>query len=159
MSETETKAPSQNQFCNILADARRYKLKGHWQGSTHGCHPCGVFREGIIFTNHWHTADLCSAEVVLDPTSPMAEISSDPRSYGGNPYLRPERGGTLQVYYTGRWLEEDGPWRQKILKVLSDLEAEIIHKRREEEGQREAENQKKQREHAQKLEAARAALT
>lgn len=117
-------APKASKFCNILAGAYTHALPGFWKGSVYRSHPCGVVRRGIIFTNEWNTNDYCSASVILDPAAKLIKGDNCPAS-SGNPYIRPERGGTLEVYGTGRWSRDDGPWRQIILEVLIDLEKEI----------------------------------
>ena len=117
--------PKANDFCNTLASARRHGLKGAWSGSAYCSHPCGVIRGGMIFTNDWTTYDSCSVRVMLDPSSAFKPWSTDSLWQGGNPHPQPENGGTLTVYSCGRWVEEDGPWRSKILATLGELKAEI----------------------------------
>lgn len=117
-------APNHHRFCQILADARWFKLPGHWSGSAFRNHPCGVIRNGIIFANAWNTNDYCHAEVILDPTSKIVPGMNAPACHG-DPYPHPERGGVLQVYWTGSWSNDDGPWRQIIVDTLAALEAEV----------------------------------
>ena len=117
-------APNERRFCDILADARHYRLPGAWSGSAFRSHPCGVVRNGIIFANAWNTNNYCHAEVLLDPTSPIKPGMNAPAAYG-DPYPHPERGGTLRVYWTGSWSGDDGPWRKIIVDTLAELVAEI----------------------------------
>jgi len=48
-----------------------------------------------------------------------------PEAHHNRATPEPETGGTLRVYWTGEWREDDGPWRQIILDVLAGLETEI----------------------------------
>lgn len=150
-------APKSSEFCDVLADARRHKLKGYWSGSAYRSHPCGVYRKGIIFTNNWSTFDYCSAEVVLDPTSPMAPQSHNP-SGSGDPFLRPERGGTLRIYSDGQWQNEDGPWRKIVLDVIAELKLEIAEAEAKIVAEKEIQKEKARVAHAEIIRKAHAAL-
>lgn len=151
-------APAPDRFNNALAAARRHKLRGWWQGSAFRSHPCGVIRNGIIFANQWNTNGYCYAEVILDPTSPIRFGQNDP-AVSGDPYPRPERGGTLRVYYTGQWSQEDGVWRDIILATLDDLEREISEANNIQIQKDEQHRSEAAAAHAARVEAARSALT
>lgn len=140
----QLEAPTAAEFCALMSAARRFRLPGWWDGSAYQSHPVGIHRRGIIYTDHWHVSDHCTAKVVLDPSSPMAERCHDSCA-NGNPYLRPERGGTLTVYDSGRWVGEDGPWREQVVEEMDRLRSEVAaaelvlaSKKAEEERQREA---------------------
>lgn len=137
-------APTAGRFCDLVAAAARHKLPGWWSGRSFRHHPRGVVRGGIIFTNEWSTHNYCLAEVMLDPTSPIATRCQDSRA-SGDASCKPVRGGLLRVYSSGSWSNDDGPWRDKIVKILEDLEAEIaaadaieLEKRKREQEAREA---------------------
>lgn len=149
-------APTSSRFCRILADARHFKLPGYWEGSAYRSHPCGVIRDGLILTNEWNVHDYCSAQVMLDPTSPIKPIFNGSR-YNGDPHAYPERGGTLTVY-NGTWSKDDGPWREKIVAMLADLEVEIAQAREIETAEKEAKEQEIKNAHNERVEAARNAL-
>lgn len=119
------KAPDASRFCSILTSASHYKLPGSWIGSAYRYHPRGVIRRGIIFTNDWSSYNYCSARVILDPTSKITNPINMPEAHHNRATPEPETGGTLRVYWTGEWREDDGPWRQIILDVLAGLETEI----------------------------------
>lgn len=156
--QAQCDAPEAAVFCDLLASARRHKLPGYWEGSAYCHHPCGVVRRGIIYTNEWNTNNYCSAEVMLDPTSPLAPRCRNPRAYG-DPSCRPERGGTLRVYSDGNWSKDDGPWRAEILRTLEDLRREIAEAEAREAAEQEAGRQVAADVHAKRVAAARAALS
>lgn len=144
-------------FCRTLSYARHYKLDGWWQGSAYDHHPCGVIRKGIIFCNEWCTFNYCSASVILNPKSKIIPPYNDPLGRG-NPHPRPEDGGVLLIYSYGCWSQDDGPWRQIVVDVLSDLdhEIEIAEKIKKSEDEKKIEDFKSR--HREAVEKARIAI-
>ncbi len=118
-----SEAPTANRFCDAIAKARIYKLRGMMEGSAFRSHPVFVFRRNILLCNEWHRDDLCFAQVFTHHPVTFKPWCNEPAAYG-DPYPHPENGQAVRVYAHGRWLEE-GPWRAAILEILDELEAEI----------------------------------
>lgn len=118
-------APKASRVCKILAAAKEFDLPGSWFGSAYRHHPRGVIRKNMIFVNEWSTYDYCKVSVILDPSSGIEPAIDAPAAHHARSEPHPKSGGVLIVYLHGRWIEDDGPWRQAILDVLADLETEI----------------------------------
>lgn len=113
-------APSAEEFCRIIGAK---KLDGSWSGSAFRHHPKGIFRERMLFTNEWNVNHYCSVKVATDPDATLVLGCQDPAAHG-NPNPKMSSGDLVTVYQNGRWVS-DGPWCEKIVRVLDDVQREI----------------------------------
>lgn len=111
-----------HRFCDLLAEARRLGVRGAWEGSAFRDHPCGVIRDGLIFTNDWHVDDFCSIRAMKAPAEPIPGWCQDSLAYRSPHPLPPS--GTVEVWRNGRWLL-DGPWQEKASKIIDDIQREV----------------------------------
>ncbi|MDA8251090.1 MAG: hypothetical protein M0Z28_18230 [Rhodospirillales bacterium] len=116
-------APTASEFCELIAAARHWKLKGTMTGSAFRKHPCFVLRRDILLCNEWNTNDYCFAEAFTARPVEFKPWSHDPATYG-DPYPHPVNGQAIRFYSTGDW-SVDGPWQQIMLDVLDELRKEI----------------------------------
>ena len=114
-------APTAAEFCSIIT-ANRTKVVGHWSGSAFRDHPVGIFRERMIFANYWNTNNYCDVKVMIDPDATLV-LGCQESGAHGNPYPKASSGDLVTVYRNGQWVS-DGPWCEKIVRILADVKAE-----------------------------------
>ena len=76
----------------------------------------------MIFANHWHVDKACDVKVMTDPSAKLVLGHQDSASHG-NAYPSASCGELVTVYRHGNWIA-DGPWCEKIIRILDDLESE-----------------------------------
>lgn len=88
-------------------------------GSAFRCHPQMYWRDGILIRNHWNNSkpdDICIAS---DPDAKCIRGMDSSCSYG-DPYPSLTSGQFVCVWQRGKWIK-DGPWKDKILILLTEL--------------------------------------
>lgn len=153
--EKHSALSSRSKFCKLIAKAREYRLEGCWYGSAYRSHPCGVYREGLLFTNHWNIDNACDIRAATVPTATLFLGCQDPRVYG-DPYPKPSAGEFIVVWNNGRWLIE-GPWQEKASRILYEIEAEIKQQEEKYKEEKEHQQQRARNEYLAKIKALRAA--
>lgn len=151
------KAPTREEFCAVVTSrGKGQHIDGYWSGSAFRDHPVGVFREQLLFTNKWNVNNYCSVQVATDRNAKLV-LGCQDSCARGNPYPTVTSGDLVTVYRDGEWIA-DGPWCEKVVRILDDLKrerAEFIEKRKAE---AKAESDAARRAAAERLDAARAAL-
>lgn len=130
---------SQDECCNLLAQARQYKAPGWWQGSAFRSHPCGLVVDTIKLTNHWHVDQLCTIQITDGAGWDTRNICRDSFAHG-DPHPRPIEGRALQVWRCGRWsdVSYEQALRARLLEILTAA-ARHVEAARAEEARREQE--------------------
>lgn len=125
-------APTAQEFCNITMLVNK-EYKGYWHGSAFRKHPRGVFRDRLLFVNHWNTNCYCEVKVATDPAAKLIMGCQNPAAYG-NPMPKVSSGELVTVYKDGQWVAE-GPWCEKIVTILDalKLETEELQERKRQE--------------------------
>lgn len=146
-------APSAARFCALIGNRR---LDGYWYGSAFRNHPRGIFRERMLFANHWNVNNYCSVKVATDPDAQLVLGCQESAAHGG-PWPKMSSGDLVTVYSNGKWVA-DGPWCEKIVRILDDVERELSALREAEKEASERRQQAASDDAAARLDAARAAF-
>lgn len=114
-------APSAARFCSTISAEKR--VAGYWSGSAFRHHPKGIFRERMVFTNEWNVNNYCSVAVATDPEAKLV-LGCQESAAHGNPSPKMSSGDLVTVYRNGEWVS-DGPWCEKIIRILDEVAAEV----------------------------------
>lgn len=147
-------APKAARFCAIISAEKR--VAGYWSGSAFRHHPKGIFRERMVFTNEWNVNDYCSVAVATDPEAKLVLGCQDPAAHG-NPLPRMSSGDLVAVYRNGKWIK-DGPWCEKVVRILDEVSAEVLALKSADKAEYEAQQEASRMAASDRLKAAAAAL-
>ncbi len=114
-------------MCDLLRDAMATEIQGSWRGDSHGYHPCGILKDGILFQNDWNTNKYCSIKLADDPKKdwiPADHGASASRCYSSNATPRPKEGNLTTVWSNGGW-KTKGNWCNRINNILYQAEEDI----------------------------------
>ena len=150
-----TEAPTAAEFCRIIPGDKR--LPGYWSGSAFRHHPQGIFRDRMIFTNEWNVNNYCSVKVMTDPDARLV-LGCQESAAHGDPSPSASSGDLLAVYHNGQWIA-DGPWCEKIIKILEDVKRETAALRQSDREANEAQQREAKAAAQKRLAAAAAALS
>ena len=76
----------------------------------------------MVFTNHWNVNNYCDVKVMTDPEARLVLGCQEPAAHG-DPHPTASSGELVTVYRNGKWIS-DGPWCEKIVRILADVKAE-----------------------------------
>lgn len=144
-------APKASYFCRVIGTKR---VAGWWSGSAFRSHPRGIFRENMLFTNEWSTYDYCSVKVATDPDAKLILGCKDSCAHG-NPHPSVSSGDLVTVYRDGSWVA-DGPWCERVVAILAEVEREIAEIAASEKAEADRKQAAAKAEARAKLDAARA---
>lgn len=108
----------------LLEHLRNAKLN-NMSGSAFRSHSQCLFRDGILFIDHWKTWGDYEISIANDPSKTPSKGCQDSCAYE-DPYPKIEAGWTT-VWRSGTW-KKTGPWCEKIADCLARLleEADVI---------------------------------
>lgn len=138
-----------NAFCTLVSDAHRLKVPGSWSGSAYGNHPRGVYREGLLFTDHHHIHDCGCIRAAEVPTAKLRLGCQDSRAHG-NPMPSSSESGFVAVWSDGAWVMR-GPWEDRASRILFDLAREVAEAKAMADAAKLAEKEAQQQAQANKL--------
>lgn len=159
MTATERAAKalaSPAEFCALMAQARKFKFPGWWDGSAFRSHPVGIISGTIKMTNFWHVDHMCSI-TITDGDGWNRSVCQDSCAYG-DPHPRPVSGREIVVWDNGSWASAgtQAALEPKVLEILSAL---ALHIEQSEEAQRAKEAERKTLDVQARREAEQIAIT
>jgi hypothetical protein len=148
------------EFCNLIAQARRYKAHGCWEGSAFRSHPCGLVADTIKLTNHWHVDNLGTVYITDGAGWDTRSICRDSCAHG-DPHPHAIGGSELQVWRCGRWADAayEQALRPRLLEILTAAARHVEAAQAEERRQQEESSAARERQFQNSMQAAIAKAT
>lgn len=110
---------------SLICDFSHTGLDGHWYGSSHGFHPRGIIRNGILFQDEWNSNNYTYIKIPDSPDIQFTTPEYCPTAWHSNATPEPIEGELTTIWARGKWGEVDDRIKIKVIKTFNQLMSEL----------------------------------